>query len=171
MILKGGLDNKISKLSVCKSEFYIIGGEFAITNDNDNILLRTILGSCVSVILYDHKNKIKALNHFLTPRGDLANESYRHGLFSLETMLKEMLNIGCQKESLSAKIAGGAKMFNGDMHDVGLDNVEFARAFCENKKIPIISEHVLGQNARALALGQKFETFIKIVYNSKNDLK
>ena len=82
-------------------------------------------------------------------------------------MLKEMLDMGCKKESLSAKIAGGARMLNGDMRDVGLENVEFARAFCESKKIPISSEHVLGKNARALALGQKFETFIKIVYNSK----
>ena len=77
MILKGGLDNKISKLSTNKSEFYIIGGEFAITNDNHHILLRTLLGSCVSVIFYDSKNEIKALNHFLTPHNNLANERSR----------------------------------------------------------------------------------------------
>lgn len=174
MILKGGLDNKISKIAagevthIAKGyvTFSIIGGEFAVTSDETGIAFQTLLGSCVAVMLYDRGSSIKAINHFLLPVSKTQAESYRFGLFSLENMLNQMYKMGCKKDRLVAKIAGGAKLLDGDITDIGQKNVDFARDFCDSEKIPVISEHVFGQNGRVVLMGQEFETFIRLVDNS-----
>ncbi len=173
MILKGSLDNKIvrypttsaSKIVNGYKTFSIVGGEFAICNDESEIAIQTLLGSCVAVMFYDKFTKFKAINHFLLPQSLSKNDSYRFGLFSLEEMLNTMFKLGVKKENLVAKIAGGSKVLNSDISNIGLKNVEFAREFCSSENIKIVSEHVLGNSGRVLLLGNDFETFIRFVEN------
>ena len=69
MITIGRKDGNIEKLSLTKitqktkgfPTHTVIGGEFAVAPDSDDIALKTLLGSCVALMFYDRKKKIKAI--------------------------------------------------------------------------------------------------------------
>lgn len=147
----------------------IIGGEFAITRDEDNLPIVTILGSCVAVMLYDKVTKIKGMNHFLLPGKWDKGNSYRYGIHAIEVMMNEMYRLGCKKQNLVAKIAGGANLFQNFQENIGQRNVEFARLFCKEEKIPLLSEHVLGNHGRMVMLECGFETRAKSFENRFKD--
>jgi len=141
----------------------IIGGEFAIVKDSDNIAFKTLLGSCVAIMFYDHVKKIKAMNHFLLPKTTSAIYDMKYGLYSVETMLNEMYKIGCQKQNIKAKISGGANIVGLDIssYSIGQRNVEFAMDFCAAEGFKVISNHTLGAKSRVVLLTNNFETYIK----------
>lgn len=176
-IIKGTLDSKILKLSRPDSIKYIqnketlgiIGGEFAITFDEDNLPISTLLGSCVAVMLYDGAKQIKGMNHFLLPSSCAKGESCRFGLYAMETMLNEMYKLGCKKENISAKIAGGATILQNFSDNIGERNVMFARNFCRSEGIRIIAESVLGNNGRVIMLDNTFNTVSRWVANRHMD--
>lgn len=176
-IIKGTLDSKVIKLSRPDSIKYIqnqatlgiIGGEFAITYDFDNLPIATLLGSCVAVMLYDSVMRIKGMNHFLLPSSCAQGESCRFGLYAMESMLNEMYKLGCRKENISAKIAGGATILKDFSDNIGERNVLFARTFCRSEGIKVISESVLGNNGRVIMVGNEFKTLTKTIANRTMD--
>lgn len=172
-IIKGTIDSKILKLSrpdaikfiQNKETLGIIGGEFAITYDEDDLPISTLLGSCVAVMLYDGAKKIKGMNHFLLPSSCAKGESCRFGLYAMETMLNEMYKLGCKKENISAKIAGGATILKNFSDNIGERNVMFARNFCRSEGIQIVAQSVLGNNGRVVMIGSDFNTISRAVAN------
>ncbi len=176
-IIKGTIDSKIIKLTRPDSIKYIqnretlgiIGGEFAITYDHDDMPITTLLGSCVGVMLYDNVVRVKGMNHFLLPSSCAQGESCRFGLYAMETMLNEMYKLGCKKENLTAKIAGGAMILQDLTENIGEKNVMFARSFCRSEGIRVISEHVLGNNGRVVMLDNDFKTVAKSIINRTMD--
>jgi len=141
----------------------IIGGEFAIVEDSDNIAFKTLLGSCVAIMFYDSVKKLKAMNHFLLPKTTSAIYDMKYGLYSVETMLNEMYKMGCQKQNIKAKISGGANIVGLDIssYSIGQRNVEFAMDFCSAEGFKVISNHTLGAKSRVVLLTNNFETYIK----------
>lgn len=176
-IIKGTVDSKILKLRRPDSVKYIrnqqtigiIGGEFAITYDEDNMPISTLLGSCVAVMLYDNFNKVKAMNHFLLPTSCSKNGSCRFGLYAMESMLNEMYKLGCDKRNITAKIAGGANILQNFSKSIGDKNVAFAREFCRLENIRVISESVFGNNGRIVMLDNEFNTISRNVSNRSMD--
>lgn len=176
-IIKGTVDSKIVKLKKPDSIKYInnretlgiVGGEFAITIDDDNLPITTLLGSCVAVMLYDDILRIKAMNHFLLPTSCVDGGSCRFGLYAMESMLNEMYKLGCKKEHLRAKIAGGANILHNLSENIGEKNVMFARSFCRSEKITIVAESVLGTNGRIIMLDNDFKTVTKPIANRAMD--
>ena len=151
----------------------IIGGEFAVVADEDNIGFKTLLGSCVAIMFYDKNLKIKGMNHFLLPATNNANEDMKYGLYSVEAMLNEMYKLGCKKENMAAKISGGADIMNigSTSKSIGHRNVEFAHTFCQSEGFRIISDHTRGNHGRVILMGNRFETFIKNVDNNNTSLE
>lgn len=143
----------------------IIGGEFAVIPDITGVGVSTLLGSCVSIMLYDRIRQVGAMNHFLLPVSKDRNDSYKYGLYSVESMINQMMKLGCEKRNMEAKIAGGANILRGESNDVGFQNVEFAKEFCRQEKINIVSMHVLGENGRVVFLAPGHEAFIRHVDN------
>lgn len=149
----------------------IIGGEFAVVCDHENIGFKTLLGSCVAIMFYDKNIKIKGMNHFLLPATNNSNEDMKYGLYSVEAMLNEMYKLGCKKENMAAKISGGADIMNiGSTQSIGHRNVEFAHTFCRSEGFRIISDHTRGNAGRVILMGDRFETFIKNVENSNTSI-
>ena len=180
MITIGRKDGNIEKLSLAnitqKTKGFpthtVIGGEFAVAPDNDNIALKTLLGSCVALMFYDRKKKIKAMNHFLLPDTNDNSNDMKYGLYSVEAMLNEMYKIGCLKSDIVAKISGGADIMNLNLkNSIGSRNVEFAKEFCRKEGFRIISEHVRGEHGRLILLADNFETFIKVTQKTETDSK
>ncbi len=176
MIIIGHKDGSIEKVSNSRitqivkgmPTHTIIGGEFAVVSDSDNIAFKTLLGSCVAIMFYDKNLKIKGMNHFLLPATENANEDMKYGLYSVEAMLNEMYKSGCKKENMAAKISGGADIMNigSTSKSIGHRNVEFAHTFCQSEGFRIISDHTRGNDGRVILMGDRFETFIKNVDNN-----
>ena len=180
MITIGRKDGNIEKLSLAnitqKTKGFpthtVIGGEFAVAPDGDNVALKTLLGSCVALMFYDRKKKIKAMNHFLLPDTNDNSNDMKYGLYSVEEMLNEMYKIGCLKSDIVAKISGGADIMNLNLkNSIGSRNVEFAKEFCRKEGFRIISEHVRGEHGRLILLADNFETFIKVTQKTETDSK
>lgn len=180
MITIGRKDGNIEKLSLAnitqKTKGFpthtVIGGEFAVAPDSDNVALKTLLGSCVALMFYDRKKKIKAMNHFLLPDTNDNLNDMKYGLYSVEAMLNEMYKIGCLKSDIVAKISGGADIMNLNLkNSIGSRNVEFAKEFCHKEGFRIISEHVRGEHGRLILLADNFETFIKVTQKTETDSK
>jgi chemotaxis protein CheD len=145
----------------------VIGGEFAISQ-NPKIALKTLLGSCVAIMFYDRIKKIHAMNHFLLPSTSSSSNDMKYGLYSVESMLNEMYKLGCSKQSMVAKISGGANILSTvTSSNIGQRNVEFAKDFCNTEGFRIMSEHSRGEHSRVILLVENFETFIKT--SSKDD--
>ena len=181
MIVIGHKDGSIEKASLSrftqKTKGYnthtIIGGEFAVGKDSDNIAFKTLLGSCVAIMFYDKVAKIKGMNHFLLPTSNSTNDDMKYGLYSVEAMLNEMYKLGSNKQNMSAKISGGADIMQliVGSNSIGHRNVEFAKDFCNSEGFNLISEHTRGEHGRLILLAEAFQTFIKVTQKSETDNK
>ena len=176
MITLGHKDGAIEKISNSRitqvvkgmKTHTVIGGEFAVVSDDEEIGFKTLLGSCVAIMFYDKNKKVKGMNHFLLPATENSNEDMKYGLYSVEAMLNEMYKLGCRKENMAAKISGGADIMNMSSmaKSIGHRNVEFAHTFCKSEGFRILSDHTRGNEGRVILIGNRFETFIKNVDNN-----
>ena len=105
------------------------------------------LGSCVGIILYDPKAKIAGLAHIMLPDSTKIKNNQNRAKFAdtgIDTLIEEMEKKGADRNTLIAKIAGGAQMFafssNSDMLRVGERNVEATKQKLKELKIKIMAE-------------------------------
>lgn len=182
MIVIGHKDGSIEKASSARftqkikgyNAHTVIGGEFAVGNDDFSIAFKTLLGSCVAIMFYDTVAKVKGMNHFLLPSTSNSNEDMKYGLYSVEAMLNEMYKLGCSKQNMVAKISGGADIMALNIStasSIGHRNVEFAKDFCNSEGFKLISEHTRGEHGRLILLADEFQTFIKVTEKSDTDAK
>ncbi len=120
---------------------------------NEHTQFRTILGSCVSVILFDVESGVSGMNHFLLPHVTHANiPTPRFGEIAIPTLIEKLKKLGALSSRLQAKVFGGGKIIEditfGDR--VGTLNVEFAFKALKELKIPVIAQDVLGNKHRKL---------------------
>lgn len=119
------------------------------------IEVTTILGSCVSVCLWDEQQQVGGMNHFLlpsAPRGQPA--SSRHGEAAIPMLVKELERLGGQRQHLRAKLFGGGHMIGAPRSAAGLSlgqrNAELARRLLAELGIPIVAEDLGGTCGRKL---------------------
>ena len=117
-------------------------------------LLVTVLGSCVSVCLWDQQRGIGGMNHFVLPTDRGRRDSARYGDVAINELQAGLLQLGSQLVDLQAKLFGGAAVLPYAGHSVGLRNVTFAMSRLARDGIPIIAQRTGG------TLGQqiKFNT-------------
>jgi chemotaxis protein CheD len=126
---------------------HVIQGEFAVTDD-PNIVLTSILGSCVACCLHDPIARVGGMNHFLLPGDESSgDDSLRYGVNSMELLINGLLRRGARRDRLEAKLFGGARVLAG-LSDVGAQNAAFARRFLKEEGIPCIGESLGGNQAR-----------------------
>lgn len=118
--------------------------------------LRTLLGSCVGVVLYDRTAKIGGLAHILLPDsrgntdqiGKYADTAIPALLTALEGALK-----GKPRSKLIAKIAGGAAMFPSTVAiNIGEQNVKAVERILAGLDIHVAARHLGGQSGRRMTL-------------------
>lgn len=127
----------------------IVQGDCAVSADPD-LVYSTILGSCVSICMYDPEAGIGGVNHFLLPEGDGDDrEQAKYGAYLIELLINELIKSGAEKSRLVSKVFGGGHL-NGMFQDIGALNVAFARHYLANEGIPILSESTGGSQARRL---------------------
>ncbi|MFN3603506.1 MAG: chemotaxis protein CheD [Leptonema sp. (in: bacteria)] len=121
-------------------------------------ILRTTVGSCVAVVLYDKTKKIGGISHSLLdepPPGKLVNRG-KYAKTSVEELIKDLEKLGANKKNLTAKIFGGASMFQNNsssvFQNIGERNVIAAKEILQKNQIPILYEDILGHNGRTITL-------------------
>ncbi|WP_028451903.1 chemoreceptor glutamine deamidase CheD [Chitinilyticum aquatile] len=125
----------------------ILPGEYYTTSRE--MLIVTVLGSCVAACLRDPVTRIGGMNHFMLPETDESLEAItglptRYGTFAMEMLINQMLKMGAQRSRIEAKIFGGGKVLHGfTVSDVGARNAEFVRHFLEVENIPVVAEDLL----------------------------
>jgi len=110
--------------------------------------VQTVLGSCVSICLWDSELKCGGMNHFIYPHTsnkELATPKY--GNVSTVALIKLMSDEGCEVSRLTAHILGGGHP-DGATECTGSRNIEAARRILKEKGIKILSEDVGGSVGR-----------------------
>ncbi|MBN1500065.1 MAG: chemotaxis protein CheD [Spirochaetes bacterium] len=119
-----------------------------------NQVLRTILGSCVGICIYDRQLKIGGLAHILLPESESMGQPEKYAATAIPLMIELLLKQGCKKEFMTAKIAGGASMFkfksDTPLGQIGERNIEMTRKILTDKQIPIVNEDVSGNVGRVI---------------------
>ncbi|MCS7205061.1 MAG: chemotaxis protein CheD [Leptospiraceae bacterium] len=120
--------------------------------------LRTTLGSCVGIVLYDKTKKIGGISHALLdepPTGKIINRG-KYARTAIEELIKDLEKLGTSKKNLTARIFGGASMFQNSVsnifQNIGEKNVKVSREVLESHQIPIVFEDVGGHNGRTITL-------------------
>lgn len=125
----------------------IVQGDFAVSAD-PQVIMSTILGSCVAVCIFDLPGKVGGMNHFLLASGGDTNTSdLKYGVNAMELLINKILRAGGDRRRLQAKIFGGARM-TVHARDIGQSNGTFALSFLEREGIPCLSQSIGGTMAR-----------------------
>lgn len=128
----------------------ILPGEFHVTGED--IVLVTLLGSCVSACLRDPLAGVGGINHFMLPEAEaLGGGSARYGAYAMEVLINELLKHGARRERLEAKVFGGGNVIKGmTVANIGARNAGFALRYLEAERIGILAQDLGGIDARKL---------------------
>jgi len=121
----------------------ILPGEYYYTGKD--MLIVTVLGSCVSACIRDRVKGLGGMNHFMLPDGgDAGNPvsaSMRYGSFAMEVLINDLLKAGARRENLEAKVFGGGAVLRGfSAMNVGERNAAFVINFLKTERIPVLAE-------------------------------
>jgi len=123
----------------------LLPGEYYYTDKN--MLIVTVLGSCVSACIRDKITGIGGMNHFMLPDvgvSDVNNPispSMRYGTYAMETLIDDLLKAGAKRQNLEAKVFGGGNVLKGfSQMNVGERNAKFVRHYLRTQHIPVIAE-------------------------------
>jgi chemotaxis protein CheD len=122
----------------------ILPGEYYYTCKD--MLIVTVLGSCVSACIRDRVTGIGGMNHFMLPDGggdadSPVSASMRYGTYAMEILINDVLKAGARRENLEAKVFGGGNVLRGFVAiNVGERNAQFVRQFLKAENIRIVAE-------------------------------
>jgi chemotaxis protein CheD len=125
----------------------ILPGEYYVTQENE--LITTVLGSCVSACIRDKETGIGGMNHFMLPetnaskfkRGSeaLVDNANRYGNYAMEHLINTILSNGGKRKNLEVKVFGGGKIIP-TLTDVGTKNIEFVMDYIDQEGLKLLSK-------------------------------
>jgi len=165
--IQGSLSRAAGKVPLLgeRQRAYLLPGQLHASAEPCQI--KTILGSCVAICLWDKRRSAGGMNHFLLPasrEGQAA--SLRFADEATKVLLEQLRNLGCRPPNLRAKIFGGAALFQfRDRYatSLGAKNVAAALDLMKRAGIPVIAQETGG------AMGRKviFNTDDGIAWSQK----
>ena len=118
------------------------------------MLITYALGSCIGICLHDPLLKLGALVHIMLPVNMETNRTntMKYADTGLRETLRQMEAMGGSRARITAKIAGGAKMFEtgGSLGNIGQRNIESVHLNLKKEGIRLLKEDVGGSVARTL---------------------
>lgn len=137
-------------LSTPSTAHLITQGEFAVS-DNADLMITTLLGSCVACCLWDETARVGGMNHLLLA-GDRVGDGSGYdvaGVAEMEFLINGIVKLGGRRDHLKAKVFGGSSMID-TRTSIGETNAQFAFDFLQQEKIECLNSSVGGTSARAL---------------------
>ena len=157
---------KIDAAKILPGEYYVTGRD---------MLLVTVLGSCVAACIRDPKTGLGGMNHFMLPesgdRNDVLSSSMRYGGYAMEVLVNQLVKMGANRARLEAKVFGGGAVLRGfTTVNVGERNSEFVLEYLETERIRVVSQDLMGLYPRKVyyfpASGRVMVRKLKSVHNS-----
>ena len=125
----------------------LLPGEYYVTTGD--MVLVTVLGSCVSACVRDTQSGIGGMNHFMLPESvheadNPLSSSARYGTYAMEVLINHLYKLGAQRGNLEAKVFGGGRvMASLTSSQVGDNNARFVLDYLKTEGIPVISQDLL----------------------------
>lgn len=127
-------------------QILLLPGEYRISHGPEEI--ETLVGSCVSVCLYNTKTGLAAMNHFLRdkPADTSASDIGQYGSTATEYILRVLLAADPIAGHYAAQIFGGAAVIKTTSKDyqIGENNIAIAHSVLAAHRIHIIRQEVGG---------------------------
>jgi chemotaxis protein CheD len=125
----------------------VLPGEYFVSSDD--LMVMTVLGSCIAACIWDSRVRAGGMNHFMLPEGDAAEGGGRYGSYAMELLINHLLKLGARRESMQAKVFGGAQVMAGfTSMNVGERNTKFVLDYLAMERIPVVSQDVLDIHPR-----------------------
>ncbi|MCP4715258.1 MAG: chemotaxis protein CheD [Deltaproteobacteria bacterium] len=145
----------VKKVKILPGEYYA---------SSEDVIITTLLGSCVAACLYDPVHKVIGMNHFLLSNDRYSrempackSEAGRYGVYAMEMLVNDMLKRGASRRNMQAKAFGGATQLNinssrgNDVFTcVGEVNCRFVREYLSRENIPLVVEDLGGAQGRVV---------------------
>ncbi|MCL1886652.1 MAG: chemoreceptor glutamine deamidase CheD [Betaproteobacteria bacterium] len=122
----------------------ILPGEYFFTPKD--MVIVTVLGSCVSACIRDRVTGVGGMNHFMLPENNndgegLLSSSMRYGTYAMEILVNDLLKAGASRENLEAKVFGGGHVLSSfSTINVGQRNSQFVRDYLKTERIRVTAE-------------------------------
>jgi chemotaxis protein CheD len=117
-------------------------------------VITAIVGSGVTVCLWDSISKVGGANHYLLPNDASGSpQDPKYAQFANQQLLREVLEKGANRNSLQAKIFGGSVptvMFSKTNDCIGARNIEAAVQFVTQEKLQLVQREAGGTKARKI---------------------
>jgi chemotaxis protein CheD len=122
----------------------VLPGEFYVSDQEE--MLSTVLGSCVSACIHDVCRGIGGMNHFMLPEPIGERDSWsstvgraaRYGSDAMEQLINAILKAGGQRADLRVKVFGGGRVL-ARMSDVGQRNIDFVRRYIAAENLAVVA--------------------------------
>ncbi|MEZ6129441.1 MAG: chemotaxis protein CheD [Planctomycetaceae bacterium] len=125
-------------------------GEMAVAGGDT--VLKTLLGSCIGIALYDTRRSIGGLAHVVLP--DSSGHRGPAGKFvdtAIPELIRQIEQQGGMRRSLRAKLAGGANMFmTVSTATIGDQNLAAVQRALANQTIAVAAAHCGGCQGRRM---------------------
>lgn len=147
----------------------IFPGEYYATK-NEDVILSTLLGSCVSVCLHDSVNRISGLNHIMISTKTKFSESNltadtRYGIHAMEMLINQMIKHGADRKYIKAKVFGGGKVLNQGDHSIAYNNINFAIDYLNEENFEILSRDTGGKHGRKIFfISNNFKIYLRHIH-------
>jgi chemotaxis protein CheD len=132
----------------------LLPGEYYVTSRD--MVLTTVLGSCVSACVRNSSAGIGGMNHFMLPEDSDptsrdAAAAMRYGVYAMEMLLNELFKGGARRERLEAKVfGGGAVLANMTMLNIGDRNADFVLRYLQTEQVRIAAQDLRGSLPRRI---------------------
>jgi len=147
-----GLSSELKHIIVQPGEMY---------SSNTQLIIQTLLGSCVSACLYDRQNRVAGMNHFLLsapryPRFQslILSDAGRYGVNAMELLINEMMGKGARRSQIRAKVFGAGSVLDiadaEDFFKIAEINQRFIMEFLETERIPLDAADLGGTRGRVI---------------------
>lgn len=116
--------------------------------------LRTVLGSCVGVAIFDRVSKVGGIAHVMLPDSSIGKgDKGKFADTAVDTLVGDVTGAGGELRRLVAKISGGASMFGAHVDKgIGERNIHAVKERLKKHMIRLASEDVGGTKGRRMVL-------------------
>jgi chemotaxis protein CheD len=125
----------------------VLPGEYYVSAQD--MMIVTVLGSCVAACIRDTQSGIGGMNHFMLPDScldstDPLSKSARYGTFAMELLINRIMRMGARRANLEAKVFGGGNVLAGlTAANVGERNAQFVLKFLQDESIRVVARDLV----------------------------
>ena len=118
----------------------VLPGEYLVTDED--VMLVTLLGSCVSACIRDAMAGVGGMNHFMLPDSECGEGgSARYGAYAMEMLINDLLKRGASRARLEAKVfGGGAVLASLSSSNVGERNAAFVLEYLSAEGVAVLAQ-------------------------------